>query len=158
MLLDSTRRYLLQTKNDLELFIPHSRPAVEIPAVLGDEWVDPSIPLADPPSGSITFPTYVDSTMLSAYRSCPRRFFYEFCRNLHAKRKNVHFNAGGAYASAMEIARRAFYEQHLPSDLAIEMGFLALTTAYGDYVPPEGEYKAWERTAAAYLSYFQEVS
>ncbi len=157
MLLDSTRRYSLIPTPSGDFFAPQPRtePA-PLPPSESDDWVDASVPLSAPPQGSITFPTYVDSTMLSAYRSCPRRFFYEFCRNLHAKHKNVHFNAGGAYASAMEIARRSFYEQGLGSDLSIELGFLALTTAYGDYVPPEGEYKTWERTAAAYLSYFKE--
>lgn len=116
--------------------------------------VDAALPAPEP--GSVSFPTYVDSTMLAAYKSCPRRFFWEFCRNLHPKRRNVHFTAGGAYAKGMEVARRAYYEQHLPVEAALHLGFLALTRSYGDYIPPEKEYKTWERTAAALISYFKE--
>lgn len=152
MLLDSVKPYTILLQSETNEVIGYSTGRAD------SSWVVPELPPVEAPQGGdipLEFPTFVDSTMLAAYKSCPRRFFYEHCRHLKAKRKNVHFVAGGAYASGMEIARRAYFENGYPAEVATHLGFLALSTGYGDYDPPDTEAKTWARTCAAYLSYFQ---
>ena len=57
------------------------------------------------------FPHAVDSTMLATFRSCPQKFFRQYVEHWKPKAESVHLVAGGAFASGIEAARRAFYEK-----------------------------------------------
>jgi|19_taG_2_1085344.scaffolds.fasta_scaffold00754_19 hypothetical protein len=103
------------------------------------------------------FPSFMDSTMLAQYISCPRRFFWGSFRNRHPNNRSIHLTAGGAYAKGLEIFRRRFYKDGVSVQEATEEGFLALTRAYSDFEPTgPRDYKTWDRTVAAYLSYLKE--
>lgn len=102
------------------------------------------------------FPSFIDSTMLASATACETRAYWSWIRNLHPKGQSVHLVAGGAYAKGLEIFRRLYYTG-TPFEEAQEEGFLALTREYGDFDPASpSEYKTWDRTAAAYLSYLKE--
>lgn len=58
----------------------------------------------------IRFPDILDASMLSAYKSCARKFYLTYLEHLKAKEPNVHLHAGKAFASGIEAARRAYYE------------------------------------------------
>lgn len=55
------------------------------------------------------FPSVLSSTLLSSYKSCPRKFFLEHCMNWKPKDPSVHLHAGACFAKALEVSRTAFY-------------------------------------------------
>lgn len=56
------------------------------------------------------FPEIIDSSMLATFKSCPQKFFLEYCHHWKSKIPSVHLHAGGAFAHALKVSRRAFYE------------------------------------------------
>lgn len=62
------------------------------------------------------FPTAIDSTMLSTFKSCHKKFEYSFLRNLHVSEKSIHLVAGGAFAAGLEAARMKCFtpREHQP--------------------------------------------
>lgn len=56
------------------------------------------------------FPTAIDSTMLLAYKSCPRQFRNSYILRRKPKGEGIHLVAGGAFATGIERARREWYE------------------------------------------------
>lgn len=102
-----------------------------------------------------SFPTYVDNTMLTAYRSCPRKFYWNYGRNqVSLGHTSVHLVAGGAYAKGLEVARKAFHAEGATPFEALKAGVLALIKEYGDYEPPSDSYKSWENMVLALVEYF----
>ena len=84
---------------------------------------------------NIPFPTVFDNTMLSAYRRCPRRFFYEFIWNKVGDDTNVHLHAGGAFAKGLEVVRKEYFTNKRPLDESLALGGLALIKFYGPFEP-----------------------
>lgn len=100
------------------------------------------------------FPSVIDSSLMAAFRSCPRKAELEFVQHWKPRNQSVHLHAGAAYASGLEAARRAYYiEGHSPDD-AIATGLQALLTAYGDFECPEDSPKSASRMAGALEYYF----
>ena len=63
------------------------------------------------------FPHVWDSTMIGTLRSCARKLELQYVHHWKPQTESVHLVAGGAFASGLEAARRAFYEQGLsPSE------------------------------------------
>lgn len=77
------------------------------------------------------FPDALDSTMLSAFRSCPRKFYWECIRRLRPKGTSIHLHAGGAFARGLEVARKAYYDLGASQEQALQLGIAALLKAYG---------------------------
>lgn len=100
------------------------------------------------------FPPTIDSTLLSAFHSCPNKFFRQYVQHWKPRDGNVHLIAGGAFAAGMEAARRAFYEQGAQHDEAVEAGVAALLSHYGDFECPSDSAKSPARTAGALVFYF----
>lgn len=125
------------------------------------------------------FPTVLDSTIMAAFRSCPRKAELEFIQHWKPQTPSVHLHAGAAYASGMEAARMAYYlgvhkfgthvEQpegkkkiewkEVPcaihdSELAVQIGIQALLTHYGNFECPEDSPKSASRMAGALEFYF----
>ena len=46
-----------------------------------------------------------DSTSLSNFVTCPRKYFYENLQGWQSEERSVHLIFGGHYASALEIGR-----------------------------------------------------
>lgn len=80
-----------------------------------------------------TFPTVIDNSMREAYTKCPMFFFRKYMESWDAKRPSIHLHAGIAYAKGLEHMRRAYYDEHLPPDVALLRGVHALLDSYGDY-------------------------
>lgn len=101
------------------------------------------------------FPTVVDSSLLSAWRDCPRKAQLSYFDHWKPGTESVHLVAGKAFASGLEAARRAFYVEGQDADAAIAQGLGTLLAEYGDYQPPtEDDPKGPIRMAGALEFYF----
>ena len=98
----------------------------------------------------------VDSTILSAFRSCPQKFFRQYVQHWKSKSTSVHLIAGGAFASGVEAARDAFYVQGLDAESSEAAGLVALIQHYGDFECPPDSAKSLERMCGALEFYFQQ--
>ena len=100
------------------------------------------------------FPHTVDSTILSAFRSCPQKFYRQYVGHWKPQGISVHLVAGGAFASGIEVARDAFYVRGLSAEDAEAEGLTALIKRYGDFQCPEDSAKSLERMCGALEFYF----
>lgn len=100
------------------------------------------------------FPHYMDSSMLSTFRSCPQKFFRSYIQHWKPQAESVHLVAGGAFAKGIEVARRAFFEEGLLKEAAEAEGLAALMRAYGTFECPPDSAKSLERTAGALEFYY----
>lgn len=110
------------------------------------------------PTGRPMFPHTIDSTMLSAFRSCPQKMFRTYVEHWKPKSESVHLVAGGAFAKGIEVARKEFYEGHYigDADMAVAAGCRALMEAYGDFECPPDSAKSLDRTLGALEFYFDQ--
>ena len=102
------------------------------------------------------FPHTIDSTILSAFRSCPQKFFRQYVQHWKATQQSVHLIAGGAFASGIEAARNAFYVQGGNAEDAEGAGLSALIKHYGDFECPADSAKSLERMCGALEFYFSQ--
>lgn len=100
------------------------------------------------------FPTVIDSTIITAFRSCPRKAYLEYFLHWKPKSPSVHLHAGAAYAHGLEAARNAFFLEGKPEAEAQAIGLHALLTAYGDFSCPDDSAKSASRMAGAMEFYF----
>lgn len=99
------------------------------------------------------FPHTVDSTILSTFRSCPKKFQYQYVDHWKPVQQSVHLVAGGAFASAIEAARNAFYVEGRSAADAEAAGLSALIAHYGDFNCPDDSAKSLERMCGAFEFY-----
>jgi hypothetical protein len=102
------------------------------------------------------FPSVIDSTIRSAFVTCPRMCELEYIEHWRPKILSVHLHAGGAYASGLEAARESYFALNEPSDLAVAKGLQALLEAYGDFDCPSDSAKSLERMLGALEYYFDQ--
>lgn len=102
----------------------------------------------------VEFPEYVDSSMLSTYKSCPAKFFRTYLQHWKPKGLSVHLVAGKAFAAGLEATRKAFYEQGQDKEAAIAAGLMKLITSYGDFECPPDSAKSLERMCGAFEFYW----
>jgi len=100
------------------------------------------------------FPHVIDSTMLADFASCPRRFYYTYIQHFKSKQESIHLRAGAAYAKGLEVARKAFYQDHLDIDTSEALGARALMEVYGDFECPNRCAKTLPRMLGALEFYF----
>lgn len=100
-----------------------------------------------------TFPEVLDSTIIGTFRDCARKAELEYFHHYKPLTPSIHLHAGGAYASGLEVARRAYYEQGEDSETSIALGLAELTRFYGDFDAGSGA-KSLERMQGALLFYF----
>lgn len=96
-----------------------------------------------------SFPRIIDSSMISAFRACPRKCQLQYLEHWKPKEQSVHLVAGGAFAKGIEMARRAFYEQGMSQPDAEAIGLSTLLKAYGDFECPSDSAKSPDRMAGA---------
>lgn len=101
------------------------------------------------------FPIGIDSSMLGAFRSCPHKAMWSYFDHWKPSAESVHLIAGGAFASGIEAARRAYFEQGEESSTAEAIGLQTLLERYGDFECPPESGKSAERVAGALEFYFQ---
>lgn len=102
------------------------------------------------------FPTSVDSTMLSAFDSCPQKFLMEFILRKVPIGRSIHLHAGGCMASAFEVIRQKFYKEKWHLDDCLHHAFPVFVREWGDMETPEGEYKDMVNCWSAVEAYFRE--
>lgn len=103
------------------------------------------------------FPAQIDNTMRSAFRACERKFWLRFMRGFAPGLPSVHLHAGQAFAKGLEVTRLAFFQDGLPAEDAIALGWAALIEHYGDFETPTPEHsKSAHRLGEALVSYFDE--
>ena len=99
------------------------------------------------------FPNAVDSTLIAAFRACPQKFFLSYVEHWKSTTKSVHLVAGGAFASAIEAAREAFYVEGKSNSDSEAIGMTALIKGYGDFECPPESTKSLERMLGAFEFY-----
>jgi hypothetical protein len=102
------------------------------------------------------FPHTVDSTIMSAFRSCPQKAFQQYVNHWKPQAQSVHLVAGGAFASGIEAARNAFYVEGQSPEDSEAAGLMALIRHYGDFDCPADSAKSLERMCGALEYYFQQ--
>ena len=114
----------------------------------------------------LELPQYIDSTMLSTFRSCPHKFYNSFIRNIVPSGQSVHLVAGGALAAGVEAARNfALKTRNLDTNYPAPIysiddlmlaAFPAFSKAWGDYEAPEDSAKSFHNTLYAMERYLTE--
>lgn len=104
------------------------------------------------------FPSLLDNSAISSFKKCPTDWMYGSLRSLARQGGNIHLHFGGAYAAGLETARKAFYDEGLPSDQAIACGLDAAIKYYGDFESPSDFLgaKSFDRLVYALLEYFEQ--
>ena len=91
--------------------------------------------LAPPNSSAVELPTALDSTMISAFKECPRKFYWAHVRGLVPAQPSVHLHFGGAYAAGLEAMRKALFVEGKPADEALAAGVIAATVFWDEFAP-----------------------
>lgn len=102
------------------------------------------------------FPHIIDSSMLSAFRSCPQKFYRSFIQHWKRNYEKVDLIAGGAFASGLERTRKAFYVEGKDKETSITEGLISLIEHYGDFEPESTTTKTLDRMLGAF-EYFNEA-
>lgn len=100
-------------------------------------------------------PTYVDSTMISAFRSCPHKFYEEFVYGLRPSARSVDLHAGAAMSSALEAFYTSVYSKGVTIEEATRTAFRTMTVEYGDFVPDSDSPKTLDNMMVALDSYLK---
>ena len=105
------------------------------------------------PEFEAQLPLHVDSTMIAAFRSCPRRYYNEFVLGLRPKNPSVHLHAGAAFASALEHFYNRYHIDGVDPHRAELEAIAVLSDEYGDFVCPDKEAKSLDRMIEALKDY-----
>lgn len=81
-------------------------------------------------------PPNIDATMMSAYRSCPRKFFNEFIYGLRPPGLSIDLHAGGCFASAIENIRHDIHLNGASYHDACLRAQMAFEIQWGDFEIP----------------------
>lgn len=108
-----------------------------------------------------TLPIYIDSSMLSTYRACPKRFYYTYIRNKVPVGESIHLTAGRAFAAACDSVRKTqFHSSHydvaLTRDEIAEVGMAAFAKEWGDLEVSPDHPKNFHNVFAAFEQYMEE--
>jgi hypothetical protein len=116
----------------------------------------PSSIIVPPPYEAI-LPQRVDSTMLSCFASCPRKFFWEFVLGFRPAGVSIDLHAGACFASALENVYTEVWTRGTPLDLALARAHYKFLVQWGDFVLPEGKKtsKSIDNTWWAIEEYFK---
>ena len=112
------------------------------------------------PQARLSLPAYIDSSMLSSWRACRRKFYHAHLLSLHPTGKSIHLVAGGAFAAGMEAARRVVFQniscRRLTNDDILQAAYKAFAGEWGDFQAAEGATKSFENTFGALAKYLCE--
>jgi len=101
-----------------------------------------------------TFPSLIDSTILSSYLACPRQFYWAWINRLTVSQKSIHLHAGGAFAAAIETFRLSFYGAGSDYDTAMRDAIERFIKEWGDFPLMEDDNKSFYNMLGAINSYF----
>ena len=103
-----------------------------------------------------TFPSYIDSSMLSTYKMCPRKYYYQYLRHLRPSGtgRSIHLVAGGAFAAGIETVRREVWGNNLSLQDALDIGWRKVITHWDDFDMSLTEGKSLPNVLLALEDYF----
>lgn len=97
----------------------------------------------------------IDSSMVNSFRSCRKKFYYNYIRHLQPAGRSVHLVAGGAFAAGVDAARKYWYNTATPVwDEMLVHAMRAFMREWKDYTAPEGHAKSFHNTFHALMEYF----
>ena len=102
------------------------------------------------------FPQVFDSSMLSAFRGCPKKYYYNYLLGLSKPGHSIHLHFGGIIAAAVEHTRKAFYGDGLSQPEAVLKGAQHILKSWGEVVTPEKSAKTLENCLLTHADYFVE--
>lgn len=106
--------------------------------------------------------TLVDSSIISTFRSCRRKFYWNYVQRLKPLGTSIHLVAGGAFASGIEAARIAQFGPSNPTGRKLsanELAYAAMpafSAHWGDYPDCGEEAKNFHNTFHALERYLEE--
>lgn len=80
-------------------------------------------------------PSYIDSTMLSCFRLCPKRFYWEFVLGLRPSEISIDLHAGAAFSAALERFYREYWEGDRDIQRALSRTLPSFLSTWGDFSP-----------------------
>lgn len=109
----------------------------------------------------MSFPLVWDSTILSTFSACPRKFFHSQIEHLKPVGTSHHLVFGGAFAKGLETARKNFYSLSSPAESAIALGLAAATVEWeksGLPIEPDPALggKTFDGLVDSFLGYFDQ--
>lgn len=100
-------------------------------------------------------PLNIDSTMISCFRSCPKKFYEEFVLGLRPSAVSIDLHAGACFASALENVYRGVYTEKLDQNRALLRAFALYMDQWGDPEITKDTPKSRERVWEAVEEYFR---
>lgn len=109
------------------------------------------------PNYEALVPLHIDSTMLSSFRSCPRKFYHEYILGLRTPETKIDLYAGGALADALEAFYTSVFTEQKPTAEALKDCFVAFSKAWGDNPkePATDSPKSFDRMWEAVADYIR---
>lgn len=108
---------------------------------------------------ALSFPPYVDSSMLTAWRSCRRKHFWSILHSLYPMGKSVHLIAGASIAAGLEAARKRVFLSPEPLRVShseiLEAAYPPFLYQWGDFIPDERATKTFNTTWFALDHYLE---
>jgi hypothetical protein len=105
---------------------------------------------------NLELPHYLDSTMMATFKSCPRKFYWQFIQNLVLDGNNIHLTAGGAIAHSLDCIRRAQFKQKAFSvDQLMLFGLKPFLDLWGTIQVPDDHAKSLHRCLFALEKYLE---
>jgi hypothetical protein len=96
-------------------------------------------------------PIYLDSTMMSTFRSCPKKFYREFVLGLRPVGLSVDLHAGGCFAAGLETFYDGYYIGGKSTESALMLAYRRFLAEWGDFESvkdtPKSKDRVWEAIA-----------
>lgn len=92
------------------------------------------MPLISP---TTELPLHIDSTMLSAFRACPQKFWLEFACGYRPSHISIDLHAGACFAEALETTYREIHSKHKSVNDALDVAQAKFMISWGDFEIPE---------------------
>lgn len=107
-----------------------------------------------------TLPTYIDSSMLSTFRACRKKFYYNYILNKVPCGESIHLIAGASFAAGCDAARRTQFKsgtiEKLHIEDLLEPAARAFVRQWGTYQAPDGHAKSFVNMLDALCLYLTE--
>lgn len=103
-------------------------------------------------------PLYVDATMMTTYRSCPRKFLLEFVCGFRPSGLSIDLHAGACFANTLELVGQLVWRDGKSLTDALVLAHAAFWQNWGDFQIPDYKKTAKrpDRVWAAVEAYFKQ--
>jgi hypothetical protein len=97
-----------------------------------------------------SLPQHIDSTMIACFRSCPQKFWLEFCGGFRPPGISIDLHAGACFASAMENTYEEIWVGNKSLPEALDIARAKFFIQWGDFEIPaykktaKTSYRTWE--------------